>query len=489
MSRNLGSRRRLAAGRIAARAALVALTMSAASIPTPSRAQFFNVGGVAVDPQGMLREAPRLTQDERLKLAREVALAPGNHSRIDAASPLRKISLKRFEQAWAKASAAGNVPASELRFLAGLTEVRYVFLDPQAGDVVLAGPAEGWEPTEAGDVVGRRSRRPVLRADDLIAAVRYAFSREPVAPFVGCSIDPTPEGAARMAEFVRRFGAQFDRSQVDRFVTGMAEACGPQQVRVFGVPGSNRTASALVAADYRLKRLAMAHDPSPVPEVVDYLALAGRRLRNPSGAQPQHRWWFVGRFEAVEQNADGTAFGFVGPGVEVATAPRDPAAAPEKGAAVPQAAPAAKQFAESATKHFARLAERIPVFADLQNIVHLLAASELAAQAAERGTTPEAGAADPDATPERHTPWIPTALLDDAASPLPRHPVPTHVPSLGSVRQVGGRNWITSVSGGVQFEPRELVGRTSRRIATDPGLAERRTRHASPPNAETWWWD
>jgi hypothetical protein len=196
----------------------------------------------------------------------------------------------------------------------------------------------------------------------------------------------------------------------------------------------------------------------------------------------------VGRFEAVEQNADGTAFAFVGPGVEVATAPRDFAAAPDKDAAGPQAAPAAKQFAESATKHFARLAERIPVFADLQNIVRLLAAAELAAQAAER-PAPESGKDEPGAKPERGTPWIPTALRDDAACPLPRFPVPTQVPSLGNARLVGGRHWLTSVSGGVQLAPHELVGRTARRLATDAGLEERRTQHATAPQPDAWWWD
>jgi hypothetical protein len=50
-----------------------------------------------------------------------------------------------------------------------------------------------------------------------------------------------------------------------------------------------------VAADYRLKRIALAHDPSPSKKVPSYLDLAEKAVTG--GPQKQHRWWFVGHFD------------------------------------------------------------------------------------------------------------------------------------------------------------------------------------------------
>ena len=44
----------------------------------------------------------------------------------------------------AKHIANGRKPTDEMRFLAGLTRVQNIFLYPETGDIVIAGPAEGW---------------------------------------------------------------------------------------------------------------------------------------------------------------------------------------------------------------------------------------------------------------------------------------------------------------------------------------------------------
>ena len=43
--------------------------------------------------------------------------------------------------------AAGRRPTDEMLTLAGLEKIKYVFVYPETGDVVLAGPAGAWRPT------------------------------------------------------------------------------------------------------------------------------------------------------------------------------------------------------------------------------------------------------------------------------------------------------------------------------------------------------
>ncbi|HUG93392.1 MAG TPA: DUF1598 domain-containing protein [Planctomycetaceae bacterium] len=436
-------------------------------------AQFGAVGGVSVDPQGMLRHASTLAPDERLAGLRAEALARPP-AEVAQASPLRKISLRRLEEAVARLYAAGQPLPSDLRHLAGLTAVRYVFIDPEAGDVILAGPAEGWSLAETGEVVGTRSGRPVLHLDDLVVALRFAFGENPADGFIGCSIDPTEEGVKNYATYMRRLGA-IDRARIGPIFTGMERAMGPQAIRLFGVEESSRTALVLVAADYRLKRIALGHDPSPVREVVNYLDLSARRF-NRRAAQKQHRWWFMGHYDAVYHTPDELAFELAGQGVKVVTARTPPTSASAGGdpTADPDGdppSPAAVEFADALTKHFAAVAEALPVFLELQNLVGLATAAELTAQSAGAGG------------------WKPLQFLDARACPLERSHVPQTVPSLANYRLIQGRNWLISVSGGVEIDPRDLAGRRFRRESPERGLAELRAEARRPAGTDRWWWD
>ena len=58
-----------------------------------------------------------------------------------AFSKLRYISLKHLEAALRSTRAS---PTEEMRNLAGLLRIHYVFLYPDSKDIVIAGPAEGW---------------------------------------------------------------------------------------------------------------------------------------------------------------------------------------------------------------------------------------------------------------------------------------------------------------------------------------------------------
>ena len=293
-------------------------------------------------------------------------------------------------------------------------------------------------------------------------------------------IDPTPTGLRSYASYLRRLGG-IDRSRLREMFAGMERAMGPQDVRVFGIDPSSRFALTLVAADYRLKRLAMGHDPSPVRGVVSYLDLAARR--RVSRTQPQHRWWFNAEYDEIRHTPDHLAFELVGEGVKVSTARTDLTASAGKTgksstSRKPGVSPVAKQLTDSLTKHFPQLAEKIPVFAELRNNVALSVAAELVAQRhyGAESTKPNRG-------------WKPTHFLDVKSCPITRYDVPKTVPSIAAWRLVRGRDWIISVSGGVQISPTRLLARTPRKPSRGTALTEVRGNIKRPGGKDRWWWD
>src|SRR5579863_7907170 len=215
------------------------ITLIVAGSEQISHAQFAGVGGVYIDPNGMLRETSTLAAgDLRAKL--ETAFSGAKPSgQVSTASPLRKISLRRLEQALAALRETGESPPADMRFLAGLNSIKYVLIYPEAGDVVLAGPADAWQQLPSGDIVGRRSNRPVLQLDDLVTALRYAFANQAVDGFMGCSLEPTEQGVKAHSTYVQRL-AGMDGSQIPQVIQGMEQAMGPQDIHVYGVARGSR---------------------------------------------------------------------------------------------------------------------------------------------------------------------------------------------------------------------------------------------------------
>jgi len=163
---------------------------------------------------------------------------------------LRFVSLKQLESEIAAARVAGKPLPDVVRYMAGLQRVRYVLVYPDKQDIVLAGPAEGWKVDSLGSVVGATSGRPVLTLDDLMVALRVAESSN--RDGISCSIDPTPEGLQRMQQLNRKLSSNPQVASRQ-----MEEAVGLQTVSVTGVPATSHFARVIVAADFRMKRLAM----------------------------------------------------------------------------------------------------------------------------------------------------------------------------------------------------------------------------------------
>ncbi len=131
------------------------------------------VGGISIDGMGALA-MPTVDEQRQLLTARETALEeiPGDLAQF---TPMRMVSLKQLDEAVRKHRIESPLPLpQELQFVAGLQRIEYVFVYPDQHDIVIAGPAEGWEIDDLGNVVGVTTRRPVLALDDLIVALRGA---------------------------------------------------------------------------------------------------------------------------------------------------------------------------------------------------------------------------------------------------------------------------------------------------------------------------
>lgn len=402
------------------------------------------VGGVSIDSKGAVSrstsEAAGKLKAARLDALREL---PGE---LNQSSPLRKVSLRRLEAEIDRCRRAGEPLSDEVRFLAGLQRVRYVFVYPELRDIVLAGPAEGWTVDEDGFIVGSTTGRPVLQLDDLLVALQTADSS--AGSSITCSIDPTRQGVLRLQGLLRSRSFIVTAASLSR----LEEAAGPQQVTIQGVPASSRFARVMLAADFLMKRLAMGFEAAPVSGLPGYMELVqSSRKRAPRNLMP--RWWLAPRYEPLLRDSVGLSWELRRIGVEAKTEER--------------AHPLVRRWAVLMTEHYEGLSEQLPVFAELQNCMDL---AVVAALIAEKDL--------------RRRARCPLPLLTDPKllQPAAYH-VPKTIPSqANAVRK--GRAWVVSVSGGVAIDTlRPLKGPEDR-------LPLARTRkQAAPKLVKRWWWD
>ncbi|MEZ6076001.1 MAG: DUF1598 domain-containing protein [Pirellulaceae bacterium] len=210
------------------------------------------VGGVSVDAEGAVKSVSALEQDGQLSELRRAIQAPSDS--LDNQTDMRMISLSKLQSEIARAMSANEPLSEEVLFLAGLQRIEYVFVYPEQHDIVLAGPAEGWVVRDDASVVGRNSGKPVLHLEDLLTALRTTEAAREQA--ISVSIDPTPEGEVRLNQVLSRVQTVGPGFNVAALEAAMREAFGPQVVSLTTVANDSRTAQTLVAADYRMKRLA-----------------------------------------------------------------------------------------------------------------------------------------------------------------------------------------------------------------------------------------
>ncbi len=429
--------------------------------------------GVYVDPNGLMRQ---LTKEEKTgaleSLGRRARVADLNDD-MARTSGLRLVSLKRLERAVGERIESGRPILETMRQLAGLTQIKHIFVYPEDHEIVIAGPAEGWKYDDSGRPVGRESARPVLHLDDFVVVFR-TFAPGGQAEF-GCSINTRDANMKSLMEFVEESSKTPLRAGAaakDKWIHELQSRLGLQDVVVTGVPSNTRVAQVLVEADYRMKLIGVAKLDAGknIPNYFDLLKAAGQ-IRG--GSLDVLRWWLTMKYSAIVHNPDRSFFEIQGASV---MAQSENQFLNSQGQHLPtgKSEPVNRQFVENFTRHYNELAQRDPVFADLRNIFDMALVAALCRQEhLHQRANWELGAFAPGGA---YQPAVVQA--------------PTVVESVLNHRAYnGGRDIVVQVAGGVQADIAGIA-RDQSIAKEDAGLNDVAKRGKNPAlPAGRWWWD
>ncbi|HEX3655849.1 MAG TPA: DUF1598 domain-containing protein [Pirellulales bacterium] len=443
------------------------------AMPESASAQLFTPNaGVMVDGKGVLSTVtvPDPTGEQMRKRieAAKVDLNP----EVAHKSTSRKISLNRLEKALAKHLATGRKPTDEMRYLAGLTRVQNIFLYPESGDIVIAGPAEGWVPDLTGRVIGVHTGRPIIELEDLAVAIRAFPPGGQAERMIGCSIDATPEGLARMQNFLRSIGTGADPSNPNYtqfIVDGLRTSLGLQKVRVDGVPPDTHFAQVMVEADYRMKLIGIGLEKPPV-KITSYVDRADPSQVSRNAMQ---RWWFVPDYKCVRVSEDGQAAELVGGGVKLMNEEEVVTADGQRHTATTQGNRASNLFVTGFTQKYPELSSKSQVFGQLRNLIDLVIAS------AYMQEHDYYGKAD----------WKATLLLSEDKFPVQTYQAPVEVETAVNSKWKGNR-LMTPVGGGVSIHANQALAADN--LLTDDGgkVQKQRDQIDLKQLADgQWWWD
>ena len=215
-------------------------------------------------------------------------------------------------------------------------------------------------------MLGIDSGRPTLQLQDLVVALRAFAPGQHKATTILCSIDPTEEGLARMQQFLRSIGANINPGDTQMIVDGMRTSLGMQNIRIGGISPSTHFAQVLLECDYRMKLIGIGLEQPPV-RLASYVDKA-TPSSNKNGLE---RWFFIPDYNSVprgrRQPGAGTGgrrrqAGFREPGRGRQRRTRSHAARATRPASCSRRA---------SRKKFADMAARVPVFAEMRNVIDL----------------------------------------------------------------------------------------------------------------------
>jgi len=423
------------------------------------------IGGILIDAEGVVRSIePETLSPQLQQAARDAFLRDNLNDDVASYCDRRHVSLVRLERECERRLQADEPLDEPLRHLAGLQRIDYLFVAPDGSDLVIAGPAEGFVPDASGRMVGLTTGRPPLRLDDVIFALQAADAGLRA---IGCSIDPAPARLAQMQQFVKRNSSTTSPAGAARRYEQMAKILGRQDISVFGVPADSHFAATLVEADFRMKRISLGIEPSGVRGLRSHLSLIA-----PGGNSIQ-RWWFVPNYDGLFTTGERTAFQLTGQRVQLLAQEEIASAAGQRSDAASTRA-STHRFAKLFTAKFPELAERSPLFAELQNLFDL---AIVAALIHHEGLAETAG-------------WDRSLFSRTDPALVPKYEVPRHVPSMTTFRRAG-RGLILGLVGGVTIDPRQVLHQIDSGGESAPRLGGIRSAafDAVPAGDQTWWWD
>jgi len=377
--------------------------------------------------------------------------------------------LTRLQQHVAGLIAEGKEIPEDALMLAGLTEVKYLFVFPETNDVVIGGPAGEWKSDEDGQVVGVSRNRPVLRLDDLVTLSR-TFSRDGAGYFM-CSIDPKREQVIAVKDLVAGRQGPIERRELKKWTQSLEDTLGLQNVIIQGIPTDSRVAERIVEADYRMKEFGIGqrHGPSGIKSYFDLLT---RKDRQSGSSMDALRWWLTVAYDAIRVSPDGNAYELTGRSVQCLSenqllkndGQRESSGGADRANA---------EFARLFTENLSALAKEDLVFADLQNIFDL---SVVSALIHARGLLDQGGLqADAFAAAGDYVP----ATAD----------VPEELMTAANFRIYRDGAVVIQVAGGVQGDVRSIVRDPNNFSQSDEvALIGEKANPIGQPVGQ-WWWD
>ena len=425
--------------------------------------------GIRVNPQGMIC---RVRQQELAGLLESLA-AVSRKVDVDAelatASERRMVSLTRLEKEVARRMEAGQPIPTEMKNLAGLTRIENVFVYPDTGEIVVAGPAEGWSVRGDGRMVANSSKLPTLQLDDLVTVLR-TFGPGGNKSF-GCSIDPRQENVQALQQLVAESASRgpIPKGQTAKWVASIDDALGQADVSVYGVPAASRVAHVMVDADYRMKLIGL-DELDAGEDVPGYFGLLARNREFISGGLDALRWWMTMDYESIRQSGDRNAYAFNGSGV-LCLSENQMLTADGQRVPTGKTEPVNRMFAENFTKHYEELAARETVFADLRGIMDLALVAALIEQdklAALVG-------------------WDRSVFAAGGKYQPAEYITPQTADAVAAHRVFNGKDIVVQAAGGVQADLMSVVRDGEKRVV-DAGLSAEAAA-ATDETAGRWWWD
>ena len=415
-------------------------------------------GGIQINPDGVVAAPHARRINPGLEQKRLKALAsrqlPGD---MATASELRKVSLVRLEQEIQEEIDAGKEISAPLRYLAGITQLQYIFAIPEANDLVIAGPAEGFAALADGRVVGVETGRPVLTLDDLLVMLRLRSTNLQL----GCSFDPDPNRLAAAQAWNKANSSPARAAVARRRFHQMANVLGNWDVTVFGLPPDSHAAITAVEADFQMKRLTLGLQKPAIRGFLSHLDLAK------PGENTMRRWWFTPCYDVIERSADNRVFHISGPRLQLLSQEELVDSQGNRSNAGFKEI-STERYTKQFNKHMAALCQRIPSFAGIQNLFDM---AVIVALIRSNGLMESVG-------------WRPSLLLDEDKLPVQKYTVPKATPSLVNVKPAKRGLMLGKISGGITIVPNRVISRGS---TVEAGSLP----NADPPAGagNKWWWD
>ncbi|WP_010582181.1 DUF1598 domain-containing protein [Schlesneria paludicola] len=425
--------------------------------------------GVRVSPAGLLHRVTEQENSGQLQAMGVRARQADLNSDVSHKSELRMVSLTRLEREVARRMEEGLPIPETMSQLAGLSQVKFVFVYPETNEIVVAGPANGWEYNPQGQPISLNDGRPTLQLDDLVTVLRTFASGK--ADF-GCSINTRDEGVKALQEFAKSStkSGGLDPSATRKWVNDLQSALGRQDVVVWGVPQDSRVARVIVEADYRMKLIGIdkLDAGKEIPSYFDLLPVAQQKSQNLDAL----RWWLALKFDGVTHSNDKTAFEMHGSSV-LCQSENQLLTADGKHVPTGQSEATNRLFAENFTANYDKLAKRDTVFADTQNIFDLALCAAL---------IKHEGLADKAS-------WNMGVFAPHGAYTPASYAVPKEVDSVVNHRVYSRRNIVVQVAGGVRADVMAAAKDVSLNT-TEPRLDDvGRDAKAAKLPVGRWWWD